>query len=193
MENICQKTPLQNTWHRARGTPWKEIIFQLSCFSIYHNNAQWLSCTALPFDGCRNCCSCLHCQICWASASRRGPGQFWLPESGTCYTLATRIWFMLHTGLGPLKCDIQAPCSISGSLHVVQLSWMLTGVPSLLHSCTKLLSYPHFRPFFFTLMEKENLDLHCKNHNGFVLPILVFDCSVPLHFYGCSRLSLFAQ
>ena len=61
MENICQKTPLQNTWHRARGTPWKEVIFQLSCFSIYHNNAQWLSCTALPFDGCRNCCSCLHC------------------------------------------------------------------------------------------------------------------------------------
>ena len=45
----------------ARGTPWKEIIFQLSCFSIYHNNAQWLSCTALPFDGCRNCRSCLHC------------------------------------------------------------------------------------------------------------------------------------
>ena len=66
----------------------------------------------------------------------------------TAYTLASRIWYMLHTGLGPLKCDMQAPCSISGSLHVVQLSWMLTGVPSLLHSCTKLLSYPHFRPFF---------------------------------------------
>ena len=75
----------------------------------------------------------------------------WPPESGTCYTLAQG---------GPLKCDLQAPCSISGSLHVVQLSWMLTGVPSLLHSCTKLLSYPHFRPHFFTLMEKENLDLH---------------------------------
>ena len=73
-----------------------------------------------------------------------------------CFTLwprailVARIWYMLHTGLGPLKCDMQAPCSISGSLHVVQLSWMLTGVPSLLHSCTKLLSYPHFRPNFFS-------------------------------------------
>ena len=88
MENICQKTPLQNTCQRARGlgAPGKEIIFKLSCFSIDRHNAQRLPCTALPFDGCRNCCSCFHCQICWASATCCGPGQF---------------WYVLHTGQGP--------------------------------------------------------------------------------------------